>query len=182
MRRLLDIFIILLIALTFILPAVSFGQYIPNAPFKPQYPKAPDFTLKDTEGKIFKMSQTKGKPVLICFGTTWCPGCRAEIPNYKRIYETYASRGLQVIYINIMEPAPKVIRFAKAAGLTYRALLDENGTVGEQYGAVGVPTIVLVNKDGLVVKISHSSSEMPLDQVMQDYGKQAGAPNMGKTK
>jgi len=171
MKKIWSGIVMFLLAAICIPTALCYGQYIANAPFKPQYPKAPDFTLKDTEGKIFKMSAAKGKPVLIFFGTTWCPGCRAEMPNYKRIYETYASRGLEVIYVNIMEPAPKVIRFAKAAGLPYRALLDEDGTVGQQYGAVGVPTIVLVNRDGQVIKVAHSSSEMPLDQAIADKGR-----------
>ena len=71
------------------------GQFIPNAPFKPQYPPAPDFTLKDLKGKTFRMSAQRGKPVLIFFGTTWCPGCRAEIPKYKKVYETYSPKGLK---------------------------------------------------------------------------------------
>lgn len=183
MKRILPTILMALLVWTLMPASPSLGQYIANAPFKPQYPKAPDFTLKDTEGKVFKMSAAKGKPVLIFFGTTWCPGCRAEIPNYKKIYETYATRGLEVLYINIMEPATKVVRFTKAAGIPYRALMDEDGTVGQQYGAVGVPTIVLVNRDGQVVKVGHSSSEMPLEQVLQDKEKPAGKPaGKGKAK
>lgn len=150
-----------------LIPAtVSFGQYIPNAPFKPQYSLAPDFTLKDTEGKIFRLSAQRGKPVLIFFGTTWCPGCRAEIPVYKKVYETYASRGLEVIYINIMEPAKKVMRFSLANSLPYRTLMDEDGSVGNAYNVIGVPMIVLVDKNGYIIKIGHSSTEMPLDKVL----------------
>jgi peroxiredoxin len=109
----------------------------------------------------------KGKPVLIFFGTTWCPGCRTEIPVYKKVYETYVPRGLEVIYINIMEPAQKVRRFAEAQSLPYRVLLDENGSVGNAYNVVGVPSIILVDKEGQIIKQGHSSSEMPLDRVLQ---------------
>jgi len=154
--------------LFFISASSSWGQYIPNAPFKPQYPKAPDFTLKDLQGKTFRMSAQRGKPVLIFFGTTWCPGCRAEIPKYNKVYQTYTPQGLEVIYINIMEPAKKVARFAQANALPYRTLLDEDGSVGNSYSVIGVPMIVLVDKDGQVIKVGHSSAEMPLDKVLQN--------------
>lgn len=154
------------LVLVLIISSVSFGQYIPNAPFKPQYPPAPDFVLKDIQGKTFRMSAQKGKPVLIFFGTTWCPGCRAEIPVYKKVYETYKTRGLETIYINIMEPAKKVARFAQSNALPFRVLLDEDGTVANRYNIIGVPMIMLVDKDGNVLKVGHSSSEMPLEKAI----------------
>ncbi len=167
MRKYIADFIIVIAMLFFIPASLSWGQYIPNAPFKPQYPKAPDFVLKDLQGKNFRMSAQRGKPVLIFFGTTWCPGCRAEIPKYKKVHEMYSPRGLQVIYINIMEPAKKVARFAESQSLPYRTLLDEDGTVQYYYNVIGVPMIVLVDKDGFVIKVGHSSDDMPLDKVVQ---------------
>jgi len=160
----------IVLALVFFLvlaaPAASRGQYIPNAPFKPQVFAAPDFTLKDLQGKTFRMSAQRGRPVLIFFGTTWCPGCRAEIPKYKKVYEEYSPKGMEVIYINIMEPARKVAKFAKANALPYRTLLDEDGSVGAAYNAIGVPMMILVDKDGSVVKLGFTASQMPLDKVL----------------
>jgi len=144
----------------------AFAQFQPGAPFKPQQPQAPDFTLKDLDGKTFRLSAVKGKPVLIFFGTTWCPGCRKEIPKCNRINEKYSSKGLEVVYINIMEPAEKVKRFARTNNIRFRVLLDESGHVGTLYNAVGVPMLVLLNKDGLVVKVAHSSSDIPLDEIL----------------
>ena len=166
MRKTVHVFIVLLFISIFVSVSVSWGQYIPNAPFKPQYPPASDFALKDLQGKIFRLSAQRGKPVLLFFGTTWCPGCRTEISIYKKVYETYAPRGLEVIYINIMEPAKKVQRFAQSNALPYRTLLDEDGSVANAYNVVGVPMIMLVDKNGHIIKIGHSSSEMPLDKVL----------------
>jgi peroxiredoxin len=167
MRKNINIISALLLIFIFVPVSVSLGQYVPNAPFKPQYPVAPDFTLKDVQGKAFRLSAQRGKPVLIFFGTTWCPGCRAEIPNYKKVYETYSPRGLEVIYVNIMEPAKKVTRFVQAHSLPYRTLMDEDGTVANEYNVIGVPMIMLVDKNGYIIKTGHSSSEMPLDKVLQ---------------
>lgn len=166
MRKKVNIFMAFIFILLLVPAGVLWSQYIPNAPFKPQYPAAPDFTLKDLQGKTFRMSAQRGKPVLIFFGTTWCPGCRAEIPRYKKVYADFAPRGLEVIYINIMEPAKKVARFAQAQALPFRTLLDEDGSVGGAYNVVGVPMIMLVDKEGRVIKVGHSSAEMPLDRVL----------------
>lgn len=166
MLRKVNIIMALMVVLFFVPVSVSWGQYIPNAPFKPQVLTAPDFTLKDIQGKTFRLSAARGKPVLIFFGTTWCPGCRTEIPKYKKVHETYSPRGLVVIYINIMEPAKKVARFVQANSISYRTLLDENGSVSQAFNVVGVPMIMLLDKDGLISKVGHSSSEMPLDKIL----------------
>ena len=144
---------------------LSFGQYRPNASSKQKAIAAPDFSLQDLQGKTFQLSGQLGKPVVIFFGTTWCPSCRAEIPAYSTIYEKYARRGLEVIYIDINEPAEKVARFAKNFSFPYRVLLDRDGNVANDYNVVGVPTLVLIDKEGNVITISHSTSDLPLHKL-----------------
>jgi len=113
MNKKIKIILVSVILLICIPVNLSFGQYRPNAPFIQKPIPAPDFSLKDLQGKTFKLRGQLGKPVVIFFGATWCPSCRAEIPAYKAIYEKYAGRGLEVIYIDINEPAEKVARLLK---------------------------------------------------------------------
>jgi peroxiredoxin len=157
--------VVFIFVVIFILCAagLAFGQYIPNAPFKPS--KLPDFTLKDLQGNTFTLSKQIGKPVLLFFGATWCPSCRSEIPAYKNIHETYSKRGLIVTYINITESTTKVARFVKANALPYKVLLDEDGSVAESYGIVGVPTMILIDKEGRIIKAGHSTTELPLNKL-----------------
>jgi peroxiredoxin len=113
--------------------------------------KAPDFTLKDLQGIKFTLSENKGKPVLLVFGATWCPYCISDIPRLKEIYADYGKRGLIMVNIDIQESLDKVSRFAKKYQLPYRVLLDETAEVAEKYGVQGVPTTVLLDKNGMIV-------------------------------
>jgi peroxiredoxin len=114
--------------------------------------KAPDFVLTDLQGQKFRLSDHRGKrPVLIIFSTTWCTFCKAEIPRFKSLHATYAKLGLEVVNIDIQESQEKVSKFAAQNQLPYRVLLDREGTVSGVYDVRGVPTMVLVDRNGLVV-------------------------------
>jgi len=114
--------------------------------------KAPDFVLKDLKGQKFRLSDRKGKqPVLIIFGTTWCTYCKAEIPRFKSIHAAYGKQGLEVVNVDIQESKEKVSRFAAQNQLPYPVLLDEDGTVSGIYDIRGVPSLILVDKNGFIV-------------------------------
>ncbi|MBA4422260.1 MAG: thiol-disulfide oxidoreductase [Syntrophus sp. (in: bacteria)] len=114
--------------------------------------KAPDFVLTDLNGQKFRLSDHKGKrPVLIIFSTTWCSFCRAEIPHFKSLYASYAKQGLEIVNIDIQESKEKVVKYAAKYELPYRTLLDEDGTVSGVYEVKGVPTLILVDKNGMIV-------------------------------
>lgn len=114
--------------------------------------KAPDFVLNDLKGQPFRLSDQKGKkPVLIIFSTTWCTFCVQEIPRFKSIHETYTKQGLEIVNIDIQESKEKVTKFAAKHELPYRTLLDLDGTVSGVYGVRGVPSLILVDKNGMIV-------------------------------
>lgn len=113
--------------------------------------KAPDFTLRDLQGKTFRLGDQRGKPVLLFFTTTWCGYCREEIPHFKKIHETYGKQGLVVVNVDIQEPRDRVARYAEKYQLPYRVLLDVQGDVAGVYEVVGVPSLILVNAEGMIV-------------------------------
>lgn len=113
--------------------------------------KAQDFMLKDLSGGKFLLSEQRGKPVLLIFSTTWCATCRSELPRYKNIHETYAGRGLVVANVNIQESGNKVSRFAEKYQLPYKVLLDETGRVAEAYRIMGVPSMILIDREGRIL-------------------------------
>ena len=159
------ILLVLMILLICILFALSLGQCKSNAPSKQETAAAPDFSLKDIQGKTFKLSSQRGNPVVMFFGTTWCPACRGEMPVFKSIYEKYAGRGLNFLYIDINESTERVARFAKQNSFPYRVLVDTDGNVANDYNIIGVPTLILVDKGGNITDISHRVSDLPLDAI-----------------
>lgn len=109
---------------------------------------APDFRLQDLKGREVTLGGLRGRPVLLVFGTTWCPYCREEIPRIKEVYAKGRAKNLEVLNIYINEADRKVGDFAARYALPYPVLLDRDGTVAERYQVRGVPMIVLVDGQG----------------------------------
>jgi len=85
------------------------------------------------------------------------------MPQFKELFDKYASRGLKCIYIDIKESASKVARFARGNSFPYIVLVDPNGSVAEDYDIIGVPTITLIDKDGYLTGIAHRIRDLPVD-------------------
>jgi peroxiredoxin len=112
---------------------------------------APDFKLKDIKGREVSLGTFRDRPVLLVFGTTWCPYCREEIPRIKEIYGQGREKKLEVLNIYVNETESKVADFAAKYALPYPVLLDKDGRVAESYQVRGVPTLVLLDRQGKIV-------------------------------
>jgi len=89
--------------------------------------------------------------VLVYFTTTWCPYCKRDIPNLKKMYDRYRDRDFEILSIFIQESRQKVSSFAESYELPYPVLLDPDGAVAARYGVRGVPTKIVVSPDGTMV-------------------------------
>jgi thiol-disulfide isomerase/thioredoxin len=113
---------------------------------------ASDFTLQDLNGKTVKLSDFKGKPVLIDFWATWCPPCRASIPGIEKLHKTYSGRGLVVLGVSLDQGGwDSVKSFATEAGITY-TVLKGTDDIASQYQVRTIPMLVIMDKEGKIVK------------------------------
>jgi len=113
---------------------------------------ASDFSLQDLNGKTVRLSDFKGKPVLIDFWATWCPPCRESIPGIEKIYKAYSSKGLVVLGVSLDQGGwDSVKAFATEYGITY-SVLKGTEDVASQYQVRTIPMLVIMNKEGKIVK------------------------------
>lgn len=113
---------------------------------------APDFTLKTLEGNTVRLSELRGKKVvLINFWATWCPPCRLEMPTMQQIYSEYKDKGFEILAVNIESDANQAISdFAKELRLTFPILLDPDMKVIRKFRVIGLPVSVLIDRQGFV--------------------------------
>jgi peroxiredoxin len=112
---------------------------------------APDFSLETVSGKTVSLSGLKGKGVVLFFFTTWCPYCRSKVPMLSKEYSQCQDQGIEFLLIDTGESKAKVASFVAKEHLSFDILLDIKMNAAEDYGIVGVPTFILVSKEGFVV-------------------------------
>ncbi len=110
---------------------------------------APDFALKDGAGKEFKLADFKGKVVLLDFWATWCPPCVKAMPIVQKLHEAYKDKPVAIIGMNTWEKKDAV-EYVKQKGYTYLQLLKADD-LAKAYGISGIPTFVLIDRDGKIL-------------------------------
>ena len=135
----------------FMVTFILFSAGVAAEPIK-RSQAAVGFSLKDILGRTYKLSDYKNKQaVVLAFWTTWCPACRQELKSFNAMYPQLQKEGIEVLAINIQEPGYRVESFVKEKGLSFKILLDFDAKVARDYSVMGVPTFLLVNKQGNIV-------------------------------
>jgi peroxiredoxin len=138
-----------------------------------QRKEAPDFALKDAEGKIVHLSDYKGKVVLLDFWATWCDPCRLEIPWFIEMQRKNKDRGFDVLGVSMDDEGWEVVKpFVKDVGVNYRMLIGNDQTT-EMYGGVdSLPTTFLIDRQGKIAAVhigltSKKDFEDGVEQLLQ---------------
>lgn len=114
---------------------------------------APDFTLTTLDGKEVKLSDLKGKKVVLNFWATWCPPCKAEMPHMQNFYEDFSQdENVEILAINLTngDKRESVQNFVQDYGLTFPIPMDVEGNVGKTYQAITIPTSYMIDTKGRI--------------------------------
>ncbi|MFN8442055.1 MAG: TlpA disulfide reductase family protein [Caldilineaceae bacterium] len=111
---------------------------------------APDFALPSISGDSVHLSDYAGQVVVINLWATWCPPCKAEMPMINAYYEAHRDAGLAVLAVNSEEDATTVRQFIQAHGYGFPVLLDLQSDVSALYQVRGLPTTVVIDRQGRV--------------------------------
>ena len=111
-----------------------------------------NFMLPDIAGNVVRLSDLRGRPVLINIWATWCYPCRAEMPSINALYQDYHAKGLAIVAIATdQEGKPVVAPFLQAYRFTFPVLLDPQNMLGAQLQVPGIPTSYVLDKRGRIV-------------------------------
>jgi len=112
---------------------------------------APDFTLPSLDGQTVRLSDLRGKAVLLNFWATWCAPCRLEMPTIDKAYQEYKSRGLEILAVSLDAGSNSVVKnFMDELSLSFPALLDPDMEVLRLYRQFSIPATFLIDKQGIV--------------------------------
>lgn len=132
---------------------------------------APNFTLQTLDGKSVTLSQLRGKPTFVNFWNSWCPPCKAEMPDLVKEYNVYKGT-VQFLGVNLTTNNDSVEGakgFVQNFQVPYPILIDSSGIVGEKYNVSAVPTSMFIDKNG---KIIHMIQGMMDKATMDSYFKE----------
>jgi thiol-disulfide isomerase/thioredoxin/Cu/Ag efflux protein CusF len=121
-------------------------------PPRPVIFPAPDFALPTLSGETIRLSDLRGKVVLLNFWATWCVPCRTEMPTLEELYQRYKERGLEVVAVNLDALSTAGVEaFLKEVAVTFRIVLDPSWSAAQVYRVLGLPTTYLIDRVGNVV-------------------------------
>jgi len=115
--------------------------------------QAPNFRLKSLAGNTVRLSDYRGKVVIVDFWATWCPPCRKEIPDFVSLFREFSGRGLMILGISLDHQGEKVVKnFVRKYGVNYPILMTD-GKVDQLYGGVSaIPTTFIIDREGIIRK------------------------------
>lgn len=128
---------------------------------------APDFTVYDAEGNPFKLSEFRGKPVILNFWASWCGPCKSEMPDFQELYEEYGGE-IHFLMVNMtdgyQETVESASKFVADAGYTFPVYYDTASEAAYTYNVYSIPTTFFIDGEGY--GIAYGSGAMNKEIIM----------------
>ena len=112
---------------------------------------APDFSLIDLSGRALRLSDYRGKVVILDFWATWCEPCKQEIPHLVELQNKYAAQGLQVLGVSMDDSEPPVREFQQQFKMNYPVAVGTSKLADQYGGVLGLPITFLIDRQGRIV-------------------------------
>jgi thiol-disulfide isomerase/thioredoxin len=134
--------------------------------------KAPDISLATLDGKHLKLSELKGKVVVVEFWASWCPTCRKSLPHLNALSQDKqrADKGLVALAVNAREEAKVVQKYLKENSYTFTVPMDRDGAAMKAYLIGAIPTALVIGSDGMIrsvfIGFVGQESERKLDEAV----------------
>lgn len=115
---------------------------------------APDFTVYDADGQTVKLSDYRGKPVVLNFWASWCPPCKSEMPHFNDVYQEYRD---DVVFMMVdmvdgqRETQAKGAQYIEEKGFTFPVYFDNDQSAADTYGISSIPTTIFIDSQGYIV-------------------------------
>jgi thiol-disulfide isomerase/thioredoxin len=113
---------------------------------------APVFPLRDDRGVPVSLDEYRGRVVVMNLWASWCPPCRAEMPDLQRLAAGYGRNGVAIVGVNEGESPERARAFADSLGIHFPIWIDAGQRYGRIYAALGLPTTVILDRRGIVVR------------------------------
>jgi peroxiredoxin len=134
----------------FLLLLILYMGLTENVPAETVQDAAPDFTLKSQKNGNLKLSELRGKVILINFWASWCGPCRQEMPVLDELYRHYRSLDFTILGVNVEQNSDDAESLLKDVPVSFPILFDTENKISKLYGVKGMPSTVLVDRDGKI--------------------------------
>lgn len=116
---------------------------------------APDFALAAADGKMVRLSELRGRPVVLNVWASWCPPCREEMPALERVYRAYQGQGVVILGLNstFQDSREEALAFAAGQGLSFPIVFDEQGQATRLYQVRALPTTFFIDAQGIIQEV-----------------------------